>query len=49
MNYNFRMEYQKGSTNLVADAFSRLPRQDTKGGTLFEEDVVALIATPFVT
>lgn len=46
LNYNFKMEYLRGTNNLVADAFSRLPVRDTEDGTMFEDDVIALITTP---
>lgn len=46
LNYNFEVEHKKGSTNVVADAFSPLPVFDTEGDTLFEEGVVSDIVTP---
>lgn len=42
-NYNFLMEYRKGSDNIVADALSRLPVSDTEGGTIWKEEVVSIV------
>ncbi|XP_042145272.1 uncharacterized protein LOC120848911 [Ixodes scapularis] len=46
LNYNFKMEFQKGATNVVADAFSRLPVSDTEEGMRFDEEVVSVVMVP---
>lgn len=42
-NYNFVMEYRKGTDNVVADALSRLPVHDTEDGTTFREEIVSIV------
>lgn len=46
LNYNFKMEFQRGATNVVADAFSRLPVPDTEEGMKFYEEVVSMVTVP---
>lgn len=43
LRYNFTVEYQKGSSNTVADALSRLPVHMADGELTFEEEIVSMV------